>query len=304
MAMTDVVITHNERIEEAITTALQHIPLATLFTDRRVAVKPNETWASEDDTSGITQPDTLRAVLRQVKRHHPRTLVVTGGAGAAQTDDVFRIGGLMAVVEEEGPEFVDHNRPPFAPVELEYRPSAEVEGPQASVMVNARVLEYETLIALNQLKLHETATVTLALKNIAMSYPAADYYGHPRSTQKHENQFFADMHSFIAAMAKRFPIDLAITVGHPAMIGTGPLGGHTFETGLVIASTDALAADVVGARLLGFTTQAVRHLWEAARLGVGESDLERMRFPALSLREAIGRFTEAAYGRRLDFEHA
>jgi hypothetical protein len=27
------------------------------------------------------------------------------------------------------------------------------------------------------------------------------------------------MHSFIAAMAKRFPIQLAITVGHPAMIG-------------------------------------------------------------------------------------
>jgi hypothetical protein len=48
----------------------------------------------------------------------------------------------------------------------------------------------------------------------------------------------------------------------------------------------------------------VRHLWEAARLGLGESNLERMRFPALSLREAIGRFTEAAYGRRLDFEHA
>jgi uncharacterized protein (DUF362 family) len=171
-------------------------------------------------------------------------------------------------------------------------------------MVNPRVLEYETLIALNQLKLHETATVTLALKNIAMSFPAADYYGHPRSAQKHANQFFADMHSFIAAMAKRFPIDLAITVGHPAMIGTGPLGGYAVETGIAIVSTDALAADVVGARLLGFTTQAVRHLWEAARLGIGESNIERMRFPALSLREAIGRFTEAAYGRRLDFEHA
>jgi uncharacterized protein (DUF362 family) len=154
------------------------------------------------------------------------------------------------------------------------------------------------------LKLHETATVTLALKNIAMSFPAADYYGHPRSTQKHANQFFADMHSFIAAMAKRFPIDLAITVGHPAMIGTGPLGGHAIETGIVITSTDALAADVVGARLLGFTIQAVRHLWEAARLGVGESHIDRMRFPALSLRDSIGRFTQAAYGRRLDFEHA
>ena len=55
------------------------------------------------------------------------------------------------------------------------------------------------------MKLRETAMVTLALKNIAMSYPAADYYGHPRSTEKHANQFFADMHSFIAAMARRWP---------------------------------------------------------------------------------------------------
>jgi uncharacterized protein (DUF362 family) len=302
--VTDVVITQSEPIERAITAALEHLPLASLITGRRVAVKPNETWASKDDTTGITQPDTLRAVLRAVARHDPRELVVTGGAGAAETEDVFRIGGLLDVVREEGAEFVDHNRAPFVSVDLTYRPSAEVSGPQASVMVNPRVLEYETLIALNQLKLHETATVTLALKNIAMSFPAADYYGHPRSTQKHENQFFADMHSFIAAMAKRFPIDLAITVGHPAMIGTGPLGGHPVETGIVIASTDALAADVVGARLLGFTPQAVRHLWEAARLGIGETDIHKMHFPALSLQEAIGRFTEAAYGHRLDFEHA
>src|SRR5437867_13319455 len=170
-------------------------------------------------------------------------------------------------------------------------------------MVHRRILDYETLIAVSQLKLHETATVTLALKNIAMSFPAADYYGHPRSAQKHANHFFADMHSFIAAMARRFPIDLAITVGHPAMIGTGPLGGHVVETGIVIASTDALAADVVGARLLGFTAQAVRHLWEAARLGLGETDLEQMEFPALNMRQAIETFTAAAYGERLTFEH-
>ena len=170
-------------------------------------------------------------------------------------------------------------------------------------MVNPRVLEYDTLIVLSQLKLHETATVTLALKNVAMSYPAADYYGHPRSTQKHDNRFFDDMHSFIAAMARRFPIDLAITVGHPAMIATGPLGGHAVETGIVIASTDALAADVVGARLLGFKLQAVRHLWEASRLGIGEADEERMRFPRLSLRDAIEAFTLVAYGERLTFEH-
>ena len=61
---------------------------------------------------------------------------------------------------------------------------------------------------------------------------------------------------------------------------------------------------MVGARLLGFGPQAVRHLWEAGRLGLGETDTDQMQFPGLSLRQAIETFTEAAYGRRLTFEHA
>ncbi len=300
--MATVVITQNrDAIEEAINEALDHIELDPLVRGKLVAVKPNDTYASPEDTTGVTQPDTLRAVLRYLKQFDPRELVVTGGAGAAETEDVFRIVGLMDVVEQEGAVFFDHNRPPFTAVELEYAPDVDVAGPQKSVMVNPRVLEYDTLIALNQLKLHSTATVTLALKNIAMSFPAADYYGHPRANQEHEHHFFDDMHSFIAAMAKRFPIDLAITVGHPAMIGTGPLGGYPVETGLVIASTDPLAADVVGAKLLGFGPQAVRHLWEADKLGLGETSTEKMNFPAMSLREAIEAFTAAAYGERLTF---
>jgi uncharacterized protein (DUF362 family) len=81
------------------------------------------------------------------------------------------------------------------------------------------------------------------------------------------------------------------------MIGTGPLGGHPAEAGLVIASTDSLVADVTGAKLLGFRVQAVRHLWETGRLGTGEIELdeiEKMGFPALSLQDTIGAFTTAA----------
>lgn len=303
--MTHVAITQNRIIQAALDEALDHIPeVDKLVRNKTVAVKPNETWASADDITGVTQADTLRAVIRYLKRFRPKNLVVTGGAGAAETEEVFRYSGMMQVVLEEGVEFFDHNRPPFTEVDLDYKPEADVRGPQKKVTVNPRVLEYETLISLAQLKLHATATVTLSLKNIAMSYPAADYYGHPRHKEKHRHQFFDDMHSFIAAMAKRFPIGLAVIVGHPAMYATGPLGGKTVETGIVIASSDPLAADTVGTKLLGFSSQAVRHLWEAERLGVGESDIEKMEFPALALREAIERFTEAAYGVRLNFEHA
>ncbi len=289
-------ITQHDMIESAITTALGTLPVEPLIRGKVVAVKPNDTWASPEDTTAVTQPDTLRAVLRYLKQFGPRELVVTGGSGAADTEEVFRVAGLMEVVEQEGATFFDHNRPPLISVDLAYAGQLDVVGPQRAVMVNPRVLHYETLIALNQLKVHETATVTLALKNIAMSFPAADYYGHPRASQANEHHFFDDLHSFIAAMAGRFPIQLAITVGHPAMIGTGPVGGHVVETGIIIASPDALAADVVGARLLGFRAQAVRHLWEAGRLGIGQANLERMDFPVLSLPEAVSRFTQAAYG--------
>lgn len=299
-----VAITHHANIERAINEALGHFDLRPLLRDKIVALHPNDTLAEKGDKTAVTQPDSLRAVLRYIKKFGPRELIVTGGSGAGETDEIFRAAGLMEVVESEGVLFHDHNRPPFKEVMLDYGSHPEVFGPQKSIKVNARVLEYECLIALNQLKVHETATVTLALKNIAMSFPAADYYGHPRHTQKHKNHFFADMHSYIAAMAKTFPIGLAITVGHPAMIGLGPIGGHTFETGLCIASTDALAADVAGAFLLGFRTQAVRHLWEAWKLGLGGADVDDFAYPALDIKRAFALFTKAAYGKAINPEHA
>lgn len=295
--MASVAIAQNESIELAIEKAMVKTEVEPIVVDKIVAVKPNDTYATEQDTTGVTQPETLRAVIRYLKKFEPKKLIVTGGAGAAETDEVFEITGMMDVVRQEGVEFFDHNRPPFKEVELDY-------GPQRSVMVNPRVLEYESLVAVNQLKVHDSATVTLAMKNIGMSYPAADYYGHPRMRMKHEHDFFDDLHGFIVGMVKRFPIDLAVTVGEPAMIGTGPLGGKTFKTGLAMVSRDAIAADAVGAKILGFNPSVVKHIWEAGKLGLGETDVEKINYSAMSLEEAIKYFTKKAYGEEMAYEHA
>ncbi len=103
-----------------------------------------------------------------------------------------------------------------------------------------------------------------------MSFPAADYYGHPRVSQKlHPHNILKDKQAFLVGMLMRFPIDLSIVVGHPAMIGTGPIGGKAVETGLVIAGRDPVAVDSVGAYLLGFETLGVQHLHQAYQLGLG-----------------------------------
>ena len=215
-----------------------------------------------------------------------------------ETVDVFKALGYPEVIQSEGVEWFDHNQAPFVAVDLPF-------GPQRRVMVNPRVLEYEKLVSLAQLKVHRTATVTLAIKNVAMSYPAADYYGHPRVGQKlHPHNILKDKHAFLVGMLMRFPIDLSIVVGHPAMIGTGPVGGKAVETGLVIAGRDPVAVDSVGAYLLGFETLGVQHLHQAHQLGLGvpysdpekEGEPGRLTIKGLSVEEAIKVFRKAAYG--------
>jgi uncharacterized protein (DUF362 family) len=87
--MATVVITQNDAIAKAIQEALSYIPLEPLVRGKLVAVKPNETWAAAGDITGVTRPDTLRAVLQEMKRFEPREVIVSGGAGAAETEDVL-----------------------------------------------------------------------------------------------------------------------------------------------------------------------------------------------------------------------
>jgi uncharacterized protein (DUF362 family) len=273
-----VAIIDNFDMAQAIPEALDQLSgLADLFVGKKVAIKPNDTWASREDTSACTQGDTLRAVIRYVKGFKPDSITVTGGAGAAQTDQVFTYTGMMDAINDEGAGFFDHNRPPFEKVTLDH-------GPQKEVMVNPRVFAYDTLISLAQHKAHADADVTLTMKNIAMSYPAADYYGHPRESQQQPNNFFQDLHGFIAGMAKRFRIDLGIIVGHPAMSGTGPIGGHLFESGLTLASRDCVAVDYIGALLLG--RDHVRHIEEARQLGLGNALPDRIEIAGFPLERA------------------
>ena len=211
---------------------------------------------------------------------------------------MFKVLGYLEVIESEGVEWFDHNKAPFVPVDLTF-------GPQRRVMVNPRILEYEKLVSLAQLKVHSTATVTLAIKNIAMSYPAADFYGHPRVSQKlHPHNILQDKQAFLVGMLMRFPIDLAIVTGHPAMIGKGPVGGKAVETGLVIAGRDAVAVDSVDAHLLGFETLAVQHIRQAAEFGLGipytpigaETGNTRLTIAGVSVEAAEQSFRKAAYG--------
>lgn len=291
-------IAHDPKdIAKAISQALGPVPLDD-FKDKVVAIHPNDTTATPDNKGACSTPESLRATIREIKSLHPKSIVVTGGSGETETDEVFRIMGYDEVIKDEGVEYHDHNQPPFVPVMIPF-------GPQRLVMVNERVLTYDKVVSLALLKMHSTTTVTMSIKNIAMSFPAAGFYGHPRVQQaKHPHNILQDKSAFLVGMLMRFPIDLAIVTGEPAMIGTGPVSGKTVNTGLVLAGRNPLSVDSVGAFLLGFETLGVQHIRQAEALGLGatyrpigqEGEGGRLKIQGLPVEDAVKIFRKTAYG--------
>ena len=254
----------------------------------KVIITPNWVKDKSPKDGVVVGPKTLKKLIQYIKTKEPSKIVIATGSGGAKTPDVMKSVGYDKIIEEENLEFVDMNYGPFIDLELNHEIIK-------STPINEVIKDADVIISFTQLKYHEEATVTAAIKNIAMGYPPASIHGYPKKqTGIHE-----DLHGFIRCFAKKVPIDLSIISLDKAMIGTGPSDGMAVDTpGLVIASTDPVAADSIGARLLGFLPQAVCYLYGLYKDGLGEARPENMTILGVDLIEAEKIFSKCAYGKK------
>jgi uncharacterized protein (DUF362 family) len=80
----------------------------------------------------------------------------------------------------------------------------------------------------------------------------------------------------LALLAPRVVPHLAVIDGWEAMEGNGPSAGTPVPWRVALASTDALAADTVGATLMGFPVDQVGYLYYCKRMGLGAGDLSQI----------------------------
>lgn len=254
----------------------------------KVIITPNWVKDGQAKDGVVVGPKTLQRLIQYVKRKEPSIIYIATGSGGMETPQVMTNVGYDKVIKEENVEFVDMNYGPFVELKLDH-PIIK------TTPINKIVNEADVIISFTQLKYHEEATVTASIKNIAMGYPPASVHGFPKkNTGIHE-----DLHGFIRSFIKKVPIDLAIISLDKAMIGTGPIFGQAVDTpGLIIASTDPVAADSVGARLLGFLPQGVSYLYGLYKDGFGEADPANMTIKGIDLIEAEKIFSKAAYGNK------
>jgi uncharacterized protein (DUF362 family) len=250
-----------------------------------VVITPN--WVNSDspETGTVVGPKTLRRLIQIVKAHNPRRIVVAAGSGSMETPEVMKDVGFDRIINEEQVEFIDLNYGPYIDLPLN-------NAKPSSTKINQILQQLTVLISFAQLKTHSEATATMAIKSIALGWPPAEEHGHP----KKNTGIHSDLHSFIAAMAEKIPIDLSIISTDKAMIGMGPSGGKPVAAGMIIAGTDPVSVDTTGARMLGYLPQAVHYLYTLIKRGVGEGDLRKVQFKGIPLAEAERMFSMAAYG--------
>lgn len=252
----------------------------------RVVITPNWVNNNGPKSAATVGPKTLQTLIQYVKEKNPSKIYIATGSGGCKTTDVMEKVGYDKVIKEEEVEFIDLNYGPYVDLDLNHDIIK-------STPINKVINEADVIISFTQLKQHEEATVTASLKNIAMGWPPAHIHGYPKKqTGIHE-----DLHGFIRAIMNKIPIDLAIVSCDKAMIGTGPSNGMAVDTpGLIIASTDPLAADAIGSRLLGFLPQAVCYIYGLYKDKLGEVKPENMTIKGIELQEAEKIFSKAAYG--------
>ncbi|MEG6523587.1 DUF362 domain-containing protein [Desulfotomaculum sp. 1211_IL3151] len=281
-----VAITRDPLEGQAVCRAIEMLPVQEIFkTGDTVVITPNWVNTRPPETGTVVGPETLRELIKFIKKQQPGRIVVACGSGGDPTPKVMEQTGYLHILQQEQVEFVDTNYGPYIDLALNhsYPPATPI---------NKLITEADVLISFTQIKYHEEATVSLGVKNIALSWPPAEIHGWPKAQRGiHER-----LHGFIAAMAEKIPIDLTILSGNKGMIGTGPSQGKPVNSDIVIAGTDPVATDVVGARLLGFMPQAVQYLYELALRGVGEGDLKKVELKGVPLYEAEEVFSLAAYG--------
>lgn len=236
-------------------------------------------------TGTVVHPDLLRKIIRYFKNYNPFRIVVAAGSGGAATQQVFKEIGFDRVIQEEKIEFVDLNYGPYTEISLNHHIIS-------SIKLNKLCEEMDVHISFTPIKMHKEATVSLGIKNMALSWPPAEIHGIP----KKKLGIHEDLHSFIAAMGEALPIDITILSGMNGMIWTGPSDGKPVSSNLIVAGTDPVATDAVGARMMGLLPQAVHYLFELHRRGLGQADVRKMTLKGLSIIQAEEIYSMAALG--------
>lgn len=258
-----------------------------------VAIIPN--WVNGEKADPkygvIVGYDTLKSIIKWVKQQNPKRIVIASGSGGGDTLEVMKKASYDKVIEEEMVEFIDLNKGPYTEIELNHSKPSKTK-------INQIYNEMTKLISFTQLKVHEEATMSSAIKNVTMSFPSTEEHGTP----KKDTGIHDDLHGFIKAMADKIKIDISIVSLNPVMVATGPTNGIAKHTGLVVVGNNPVSVDTICARMLGYKPQAINYLYKLENDNKDYTNIKKINVIGLDLSDAEKMFTNKVYNEEANID--
>lgn len=127
-----------------------------------------------------------------------------------------------------------------------------------TLSINRALTEIDMLCSVPMMKTHFLAGVTLGMKNLMGVYPG-EVYGSVRSLVHDQGatKESTGAAAVVVDMVRANKLGLVVIDGSTAMEGQGPSQGDLVKMDVIIAGTNPLATDMVGAMVMGFLPEEI-----------------------------------------------
>lgn len=229
---------------------------------KRVLIKPNLLAAREPERCVTTHPAVVGAAVDYFRERGAVVSVGDSPGGAVRgVERVWKNTGMLAMAESRGVDLVN-----FEAGGWRERPVGQ------RTYAIARALEsFDLIVSVAKFKTHVLTLLTGSVKNTFGCVPGlhkpALHLKHPRPNAM--SKVIVDVFSLVRPW-------LNIIDAVESMDRGGPSSGRVVKTGLLGASSDAVALDTVFAALVGLDPMKVPVIREAAGRGLGEAAIERI----------------------------
>ncbi|MEM2982895.1 MAG: DUF362 domain-containing protein [Candidatus Bathyarchaeia archaeon] len=254
-----------EEAERAIEEALKQIDGLDLIRKKRVFLKINLMKGAPPERAINTHPLFIRSMIRLVKKLGGEAVVGDSSGLCGFTEEALRFSGIADVLKEEGVRFLNGDAEVL--FRKEYRGNILKE-----MWIPEELRNFDLLVTLPKFKTHPLTTLTGALKNQMGLLPGALKPAVHRIATTPEKLGHA-----LVDINRAMPFHLAVMDGILALEGGGSMKGRPRKLGLVMASMDLLALDVVAAHIAGIDPKKVVTIRAGRERGIGAGELEMIK---------------------------
>jgi uncharacterized protein (DUF362 family) len=252
--------------------------------DKKILIKPN--MSVSGNPLAVTHADAVRAVLEFLRPHYKKPIII-GESGVLNTIEGYKNNNYGALEKEYDVRLVDLN----ATGHQYWYVFGREQNPQPVRIISTFLDPDVYIISLARMKTHDCVLVTLSLKNVLMAAPLNDYKKSDKGYLHGPAPAVNDvLHFNLFHLAHRVYPDLAVIDGFEAMEGDGPAWGTPFDSKVALASTDALAADTVATKIMGFNAEKILYLSAMGKGGLGQGDMEKITVLGTPLDQCLYRF--------------